>query len=123
MTADQIGHNAEAEQHGRGTEEAIALTSKTQVRVGLAQLGTMLALGIGGATWATTISADIKSIREDIQHLSTDRWQGVDSNRYRLRLQGGIDLWEERAEVILSNAIGKPIDLPHLTLPDTNEAR
>lgn len=122
MSAAQIGEDAEKEQHGRA-EEAIALTSKTQVRVGLAQLGVMLSLGIGGATWATTISADIRSIKEDIAGLSSDRWAGVDSNRYRLRLQGVVDLWIERSESILSAALGKPVDLPHLLLPDTNEAR
>lgn len=104
-------------------QHAIALTNRTQVRVGLAQLGVMLSLGIGGATWATAVSADIRSIKEDIAGLATDRWAGVDSHRYRLRLQGAVDLWEERAEAVLAAAIGKPIDLPHLTLPDTNEAR
>lgn len=104
-------------------QHAIAVTSKTQVRVGLAQLGVMLSIGIGGATWATTMSADIRSIKEDIAGLSADRWAGNDSQRYRLRLQSILDLWIERSEAVLTSATGKPIDLPSLVLPDTNEAR
>lgn len=109
--------DADIEQH------AIAVTSKTHVRVGLAQLGVMLSLGIGGATWATAVSADIKAIKDDIADLASDRWAGVDSTRYRLRLQAAVDLWEERMEALLANALGKPLDIPHLVLPDTNEGR
>lgn len=104
-------------------ERTIAVTSKTQVRVGLAQLGVMLSLGVGGASWATAVSADIRSIKDDIAGLAADQWAGADSNRYRLRLQGAIDLWEERAEAAIGNALGRPFDLPHLALPDTNEGR
>jgi len=114
VTVEQIGHNAEHEQHG----DDVALTAKTQVRVSLAQLFVVCGAVIGAGVWCYGVKHDIGVIKTDIAGIKATGWQSMDADRYRDRVQSAVDVWEEKLERSLAESLGKPFNLPRFVLPD-----
>lgn len=120
MSANNAG-DADREQHG--VDDDVALTAKTQVRVSLAQLFVVCGAVIGAGVWCYGVKHDIGVIKADIAGIKETGWQSGDSDRYRDRVQGAIDVWEEKLERDLSSALGKPFTLPRFQLPTLSSNR
>lgn len=107
-------HSSDAEREHHGEAE---ITAKTQIRLTPTQLVGVCGFVLGAGVWCYGVKQDIGTIKTDIAGMKQTTWQSIDTDQYRDLVQGGVEVWEEKLERSLSDALGKPFVLPRFVLP------